>query len=482
MSKNWPNFIIILAFIISSAISFYHFGNFSLDLDEIFTIRYAQEINSVKFWEYFDRDLGNPPLFFFLLSQWIKISLAEPWLRLLPFLFWALSIFYSNKLMTSIKISPAIRSIALMMMMGVGAYSYLSVYVRAYSLLLLISILTIYFTTQLIQNGFKMAGFTKLVFTIVAGFYTHYVYWVFLAFWGLVSLASVIKNGQVKSIFPIIAAVVSSVLLSIQIIWHLLSREMLSEGRYYWWQIEGEHNPLSNLWALILKIDHHSLTVTTNEIFGLIFWTTFMIIAYWGYKKSSSHGHTSLIAFSMVFWPVYMTTPLKEYLSQHKYTALFMYIFFISLACIWENQQQIKTKLKNNPIFFFIALTTIVWLIEPSPHKVQGGDDWKTMTSLAQGEYSNYAIITNCLEKDGFDYYSNYKLIVYQSRSLEWSDCEMPSIDEYKEKFDQILVVSDVKTPIGEIAATHTLVNTDDSYHPIFLSFYQRNQETGIDQ
>jgi hypothetical protein len=480
MTKIWLKTVVIIVFFITSAISFYRFGNFSLDLDEIFTVDYAQSINSLNYWEYFDWDLGNPPLFFFLLNMWTKVSLIEPWLRLLPWLFWTASLYYTNKLLRLIKVSPQIRSLSLVLIMGIGAYEYLSVYVRAYSLLLLLAVVSMYLSAKLTQDSAKKIDYTMLVAVVVAGFYTHYVYWAFAAFWVIIYLIVSIKSKPLSSLYKTISAFVLGGLFSMQIIMHVIARELLSDGeKYDWWQIEGLHRPLSSTWLELLKFPHHVFSEKINETLGILFWVSFLALAKLSLKNISSNAQKVIISFSMIFWPIYIMTPLKDYFSPHKYIALFMFIFTISMACILENKPFVKMIMKHNKILVVCTLLFAVWAILPSSHLIQGGDDWKLVISKLEKEYrnNNFKLVVDCIEAPAFYRYLKEDIILYGSSELpSRNDCELEPIEKNLENFENIKIVTSWQIPPLSIQKTYHLANFSEEHWPIVIATYQKNK------
>jgi len=113
---------------------------------------------------------GDPPGFFFALHFWEKLSMSEPWLRALPFLFFCIGVFTIIRVGFLLGIPPVV-SVALGYLPLASAQSvYHSIELRAYAMELGFSYLAIYFSLKLFQSisyGKTIKGTEWLILTII---------------------------------------------------------------------------------------------------------------------------------------------------------------------------------------------------------------------------------------------------------------------------------------------------------------------------
>lgn len=109
-------------------------------------------------------------------------------------------------------------------------------------------------------------------------------------------------------------------------------------------------------------------------------------------------------------------------------------------------------------------------------HRVDGGDDWKTITAVVENEYPSYALVTDCVQTDGFNFYGENKHVLYGSSAhLSNNFCNLPDIKDYKEQLSHIVVVGDIQDPAAlGISDTHQLTEVIEEYQPITLTIYEK--------
>lgn len=142
--------------------------------DEIFSV-HAAEHSWDTILSFTAADLIHPPLFYILLKLWIIVG-GEGlyWLRLLPVVFSILAIFPFLALCRELDLSFRIRVLALFLFAVNGSLIKYSQEVRMYSLLLCLSVFSIWFFTRWL-NG--KGGIVPLVITSILLVYTHYFGW-----------------------------------------------------------------------------------------------------------------------------------------------------------------------------------------------------------------------------------------------------------------------------------------------------------------
>lgn len=457
------------------------FLNFSFDLDEIFAIQYAKNINGLKLWEYINADLGNPPLFFFLLKPWLSIAQAEVWLRLLPLLFYCASLVVLHKVLQSLRLSRMSSFILFIILLGVGAYAYLSLYLRGYSFLLFMALLSIYLTLKVIEQA-KWRNLLGLTLVTTIGLHAHYLYWIFAVFWFAACLMVLLgKKQHSLSGKYILYSTLCSAALSLPLIWNMIKRELLAVGeQYYWWQLQKEPLTANELWEMIFKVN-------LGQLFGQVPWLSYVLwlllclLILFAIKKVSAVQQKIMLLFTILFWPTYLLTPLGHYLDTQKYIALFIFLFLIALFIAVSSLINALglTKFLQRPVpLLSITTLAIIWSFLPLPakHQVEGGDDWKTVVPLVENHYRQYGLVTDCLLTAGFDFYGKETIKLFGSLSLmSANDCNLPLISENSEQFDRILLINSEETEIElGIESSYQLVSSSAEYAPIFLTFYEK--------
>ncbi len=142
--------------------------------DEIFSV-HAAEHDWGSLWSFVALDLIHPPLFYALLKLWIGVGGdGLLWLRLLPVLFAVIAIFPFLSLCIELKISFWTRLFALGLLAVNGSLIKYSQEVRMYSLLMCLSLFSMWLFARYLQRGKSM---TALVIVNVLLIWTHYFGW-----------------------------------------------------------------------------------------------------------------------------------------------------------------------------------------------------------------------------------------------------------------------------------------------------------------
>jgi mannosyltransferase len=164
--------------------------------DEIFSVHAARHSWSglIKFAA---ADIIHPPLFYGLLKIWIAIGGESlVWLRLLPFLFAVATIFPFVLICREINLKAAETSLALLLMAVSGFQIKYAQEVRMYSLLLLLSVVSIWLFLRLLKHSSSERKHLVILTAInLLLVYTHYYGWVLIATEGLVLL--ILRRRQI---------------------------------------------------------------------------------------------------------------------------------------------------------------------------------------------------------------------------------------------------------------------------------------------
>ena len=484
MKNRKALFLQIFLLVVVSTINLYinssKYLNYSFDLDEIFAINYANNIDEFRYWNYFNSDLGNPPFFFFLLRVWMQISTSDIWLRILPLIFYYLSIFISMKILKTLKLNKKLQLLAIVSLLGIGFYFYLGFYVRAYSLLLLLSLMTIYYTFNIDLQKSKF-DLIKLTLTIFIGLHTHYIYWIFLLFWTLAYIGSLLGNQKQSSkIWQFLLAISLGTLLSLPLINNLISRELFNHGeKYHWWQLSSSKMNPFDIWSMTLKVNKNKMPMNLSAL-GWILWVIFFLLTLLNFQNNECNKQKLILLFNLLFWATYLVTPLGKFINVIKYIALFVFLLFFSIILIIENFLN-KVSFSNHQkkiIYPFFIIFIVIWSLLPMPntYQVQGGDDWKSVVALVENEYEDYGIILDCLNTPAFDYYGKSNTAIYGTTMLDsGNNCQLPLINNYYKTLNKILLIDtkEIMSGIG-IENSYSLVEIKYDYQPIILMTYEK--------
>ena len=142
--------------------------------DEVFSV-HAAEMPLGTMWTFVAQDLIHPPLFYALLKFWIGIGGdGLLWLRLFPVLFAVLALVPFIYLCRELKLSNATLAIALALLAVNGALIKYSQTLRMYTLLMFLSLLSIWLFARYFNRG---KSWIWLVIVNILLVYTHYFGW-----------------------------------------------------------------------------------------------------------------------------------------------------------------------------------------------------------------------------------------------------------------------------------------------------------------
>lgn len=142
--------------------------------DEVFSV-HAAETAFPAFFEFLAKDLIHPPLFYLLLKVWIAIGGdGLLWLRLFPVLIAIVGLIPFIALCRELKLAPATQALALFLIAVNGTLIKYAQEVRMYSLLMTLSLFSIWLFVRLI-NGRK--GIAVLTIVNILLVHTHYFGW-----------------------------------------------------------------------------------------------------------------------------------------------------------------------------------------------------------------------------------------------------------------------------------------------------------------
>jgi uncharacterized membrane protein len=142
--------------------------------DEIFSVHAATQPWG-NFFQFVSLDLIHPPLFYLVLKFWIAIGgEGMLWLRLLPVVFATLALLPFIGVCREMKLKHSTTIVALLLFAVNGSLIKYAQEVRMYSVLLFLSLLSIWLFLRYFNKG---KGFVALVIVNILLVYTHYYGW-----------------------------------------------------------------------------------------------------------------------------------------------------------------------------------------------------------------------------------------------------------------------------------------------------------------
>jgi len=223
---TWPALTVFaLLTVIFIAARLWHLSSYTFWADEIFSVTTAREDWGPLFQKVVS-DLVHPPLFYMLLKIWMLIGGESAiWLHLLPTLAAIASIVPFFLLSRELNLRPAELNLTFLLMAVNGYLIYYSFDLRMYSLLLLLTLFSLWLFARFFNSEGSAGKTLPALFAVnLLLVYTHYYGWVlvgiefiFLFFWGRQKLRS----------FSIIVA---ALILSFSPWFYLVAREASRYG------------------------------------------------------------------------------------------------------------------------------------------------------------------------------------------------------------------------------------------------------------
>jgi uncharacterized membrane protein len=149
---------------------------FCLDSDEVFSITSAR-LGWTDLMAALVYDSVHPPLFYALLKLWIGVGgTSLIWVRMLPFALSVLGLVPLVLIFRKLNLSPAARALSLALIAVNEYQTYHARYVRMYSLLFLLSLVSLYLFLAWMEKGGK-GRLIALASVNILLVYTHYYGW-----------------------------------------------------------------------------------------------------------------------------------------------------------------------------------------------------------------------------------------------------------------------------------------------------------------
>jgi mannosyltransferase len=176
-ARNY-RFLIAAMCVAYLAVRLWRLTDSCLWFDEIFSV-HAAEHSWGGLWWFVAQDLVHPPLFYALLKIWIGIGGESLlWMRLFPVFFATLALFPFLHFCREIKIGRTATAVALFLLAVNGSLIKYSQEVRMYSVLLCLSLFSIWLFARFFYRGKNIWILTAVNILLV---YTHYFGWLVVA-------------------------------------------------------------------------------------------------------------------------------------------------------------------------------------------------------------------------------------------------------------------------------------------------------------
>ncbi len=174
------------------ALRFWGMTDSCLWFDEIFSVHAAEHP-----WDtiisFVAKDLIHPPLFYLLLKLWIPLAGESVfWLRLLPVVFSILALFPFWMLCRELKLKPPAIIVAISLFAVNGSLIKYAQEVRMYSLLLFLSLVSIWLFSRFYFRG---KNFWLLTAVNILLIYTHYFGWLVI----IAEVVAILDNAADKN-------------------------------------------------------------------------------------------------------------------------------------------------------------------------------------------------------------------------------------------------------------------------------------------
>ena len=167
-------------FAIACFLRFWGLGEYSFDVDEIFSLNAASTTWSGLF-SIAIRDVSHPPLFYMLLKAWLWVAPpTEGWTRALPALFGAAAMVPLYGICRAIRLGVGGTALVLCLFAFSGVLVQYAQYLRMFSLLLFASVLSIHAFVCFLRDGTRHS-FWALTAANVLMVYSHYWGWTVIA-------------------------------------------------------------------------------------------------------------------------------------------------------------------------------------------------------------------------------------------------------------------------------------------------------------
>lgn len=389
-------FLVLISYLFFSFQTISLYKSAGYDLDEIFSYDLAQSLDLTKPLGLIDRDLGNPPLFFILLKPWVSFFTIEWSARLISFIFFSFVFLFFLKILNQLKLPNWLKLVGALLFMGVYYQSPIINYLRPYTLFSLLTLVTVYLTFSIKSTNWQQS--LLLIFSVIAGFLTHYIYWFFYLFWFLSNLFYEKKfSFRIKSLCLGFIAV-SPVIL------HLLIREIFTPPDYNF--IYQVAHPWPGFSGWLFHLTKFSILLNWPSWIAIVLWLIFLIYLFSrvAFSKSVQDEQKVLSFFVVMSWSIYLFSSLHNYLSNEKYLNFMVPFIIISFVLLLQPLEKKISGFHQITIVFLLLIWSFSINSASFYNTIPMNSNWKdAVTEVSSAK--DFLIVSDCVNLPGLNYY-----------------------------------------------------------------------------
>lgn len=396
--NNWPLFIILLLALTLRTYSLFIRGD--VWFDEWFSIHFSTLDTWKESWRYWVME-SNPPFYNFFLRFYLKFVPENILLMRIPSLFFGIgTIAVLYKLTEKIfnKTSAIYTATAITLS---GLFIHTSTEIRSYSLLFLLSSISLYLYYLLIIEGKinKKIYWAEYFFVNSAILYTHLtgLMFIFIQILGLI----LFKPEKNKILKIIIINILSGI---IWLTWAIpFSFERLNSSTFSLWYFQSAGNFISSFILSYASALTDALPGKILKIFWGLAWL-FLIFLLYKKIKNSKQDKKMIIIFLTTFitLPIFSSTLLGVFVSKY-YTCFYTAFFILIGAVISDWTTNYKRKI--------IVIISFLIIIYPGLHiilKIPYMDYDFAINYIEENKRPDSILITSFVDEPVINY--NHKL------------------------------------------------------------------------
>lgn len=321
-------FLAALLFLVTLALRLLYINFYPLNIDEPFTVFYSQ-MSLYNIGEMLKTE-NNPPLFFILIHFWIKFfGISEFSVRFLPALFSSLTVIVIYKMGSDFFSKKIAWSSSFLFIFSESHFEF-SHDCRAYSLLVLLSILSIYLLLKLIKGNARNAYWIAFCLINSLLIYTHFIGWMVV----LIQISLIVIAYDKDNLKKFIAVFLTNFLLLLPYL-PIFFKRVTETTRFGTWIKAATYDDLYiRLWDYSNK---PFLTVIFLSIFSMG-----IIQLIRSMKKPSIQVSALLLLFFIPYFGLFLVSQ-KMPLFIERYLLIISLPFYI-LICVFIEEAASKRK------------------------------------------------------------------------------------------------------------------------------------------
>lgn len=308
-SPRGAQLVTILATLVALTLTIYsrlaHLTTYGLWMDEVYSIRIAR-LSWSGLFDYAAADAVHPPLFYVLLKFWVLVGGESlVWLKIFPLLFAFAAIALVYPLGKELRLRAAEFAVTLLF---VSLNTYLVYYaqeVRMYSMLMFLSVLSIWSFLRFVSDKGWRPGFVFFVVNL-AMVYTHYFGWLTVGAEGLALV--ILYRDKWKAFFLHgIGLIVFYLPWVIYVVMTISARGNIT-GNPAW----IDRPPVLAISVLLADLEGHFNGIRSTIAAGMLIVITPLVICLWQNRKDLETRRIAILLGSLAFLPILAAFVLSQ--------------------------------------------------------------------------------------------------------------------------------------------------------------------------